>query len=1164
MKLELQLYVRRHRSGFFTVRVLGDRPLELFTDDLEQAREDLELVVSDLVDRSHPSRQSAFALTVAPEPHILEVLELLTVHYSDQSKKISGEFTALVADGQSWRNVWLPRLDLHVFVKNRRRAWQDDAAELIHRHFSRLSEGAQLALRLDAEEWIETFEVSADPPPLTKFVGKYRDLPELPLPADEAEERERSSPKTATGKPVRPPTPTLKRIGVNLGEMARNGELERAHERKQPIDELLSLTSGKRKQAVAVVGSTAVGKTTILNELAHRIAHEKEDPKECRPVFFVDASRLVAGDNWFGDWQRQTLDVLEECEAADVVWFAGNLLPLLDAGKNISSEQSVSMLMKPALTGRRVTIVGECSTATWSQLSLRDAGFARLFTAFRVDEPEAPEAERILKGVAADQEREYGVRIGPDALRATSELSKRYTSDGSRLGAAAHLLRRVCEAQASHDDETLPEQRPALGRSAIVRYFCSETGLPEFLVRDELPLDADEIAATFKKRLIGQSHVVALMADLVTVIKAGLSDLGRPLGSFLFVGPTGVGKTETAKTLAAFLFGSEQRLTRFDMSEFSGWDAVHRFLGRQDQEGKLVAAVRRRPFSVVLLDEIEKANPAIFDVLLQMLGEARLTDEAGRTADFRNVVVIMTSNLGVESLKRAVGFDTASLQEQYRAHFLNEAQKFFRPELFNRLDHIVPFLPLGAEAIRAITARELSKFLRREGLRQRNLNVVIGDDILAWLAHRGVDERYGARPLKRVMERQLTSGLARQLADSFPEGSHEIQVEPADEALTFSVRGGKSSTTVDIRPLEAFVARVQDLRFRYRCWIDTQSFREAQQKLRLLDRLSQSKRFWEDQDLAEARLAGVEVDRMLVDNLTELGQRINSLDDLAHDAYFSREASALPDLKTEWDDIQNALANHELALHGRHFETNDAVTLFMTSGNFAHRLVERLVTTYSEFAREKEWRVSMNLLRYEEEEPEYPPKPKKPPRSSKSKGNKGRKPDDEEAANDASAPKVTKKQKKKLALKWQWPSPEAIELEDPDDSLRRVVARLLDRGLTDDIAALFVEGRHATTMLLEEAGHHQRVTGDGIASVAIHSRPGVNRAAPSVEFVTGPLTRLRTIDERRNLVEDNLLGLHYPLEPRLWRVYERFMRARPFKKAFGEHGLSWFRAWEAS
>ena len=186
--------------------------------------------------------------------------------------------------------------------------------------------------------------------------------------------------------------------------------------------------------------------------------------------------------------------------------------------------------------------------------------------------------------------------------------------------------------------------------------FCTETGLPDFLVRDELALPAERVTAAFRQRLVGQEHAVSLMADLVAVIKAGLSDLGRPLGSFLFVGPTGVGKTETAKALAEFLFGSEQKLTRFDMSEFSGWDAVHRFLGRQDQEGKLVAAVRRRPFSIVLLDEIEKASASIFDVLLQLLGEARLTDEGGRTADFKNVVVIMTSNLGVDTLKRGLGF----------------------------------------------------------------------------------------------------------------------------------------------------------------------------------------------------------------------------------------------------------------------------------------------------------------------------------------------------------------------------------------------------------------------------------------------------------------------------------------------------------------------------
>ncbi len=1153
MKLDLQLYVRRHRNGFFTVRVLGDRHLELYTDDLDQAREDLELLVSDIVERSHPTRQSSFSTAGGAETEVLEVPDLFTVHAEDEAIRVPGRFTTFVS-GHSWHNAWIPRLDLHVFAKRRRRGWQDDAASLVKKHLQRLDEGAQIAHRLDAEEWVEVLPVTADPPPLTRFIGKHRHLDELPLAADEAEERERT--RRPDGKPPRPPTPTLARIGVNLGEQARAGDLERAVERRDVIDQLTAMLTGKRRQAVAVIGPPGVGKSTILNEVAHRIAHQVEDPADARPVFFVDASRLVAGENWFGDWQRQTLDVLEECEVADVVWFVGSLLPLLDAGKNIASEQNVAMLMKPALAGRRLTLVGECSTAAWSQLSLLDAGFARLFAAFRIDEPEPEEGRRILAGVAKERAETLELDIQPAALEATSELSRRYASTTSPLGAAAHLLRRVAEAAAADDVQRLD-------RSAVVRHFCAETGLPEFLVRDELPLPQDKIRAAFARRLIGQELAVSLMTDLVTVIKAGLSDLGRPLGSFLFVGPTGVGKTETAKALASFLFGTDQRLTRFDMSEFSGWDAVTRFLGSRDEEGKLVAAVRRRPFSVVLLDEIEKASPAIFDLLLQVLGEARLTDEAGRSADFKNVVVIMTSNLGVDTLKRAVGFDAGSLADRYKSHFLAEAQRFFRPELFNRIDHIVPFLPLGAPAIREITAREIDKFLGREGLRQRKVELQVADTVLPWLAERGVDERYGARPLKRVIERRLTSPLARALADSSSEQPRTIAVRPDGDGLAFESRPSRTRVAEGERTLAGLIERVQSLRFRHRSWCHVPAYREAEQRLRLIERLSQMKRFWEDRALADARLAGVKADRQLVEAMTEVGQRIDSLDDLVHDAYFSRDSSTAAELEAERGEILQGLVAQELALQSRGLEQTDAVTLFLTPGQNAERFLERLFVTYAELARDRDWQLKLELLFLQETEPApEPPTPAKSrPRSRKA--NKGRPPPEDEPPSPPSRKKkALKHAPPTVELRFRRGRADVLDEDDDEVSLRRAAGRFLNRAHEDDTVVMFIEGPHAATMLLAEAGQHHRIDADTTSVVTVRARPGAGRVCPSRDFLQTVLPKIRVVDDRRGQIDDLPSGLHFPEEPRLWRVYERFMRARPLLSAFGADGGRWFRLWE--
>ena len=1146
MKLDLQLYIRRHRNGFFTVRVLGDHPLELYTDDLDQAREDLELVVSDLIDRSHPRRQSAFSLAGNAEADVLDVPELLTVHGEREADKQPVSFTVLVS-GSTWRDIWLPRLDLHVFSKSKRKAWQDDAATLVRKHLDRLSEGEQLAVRRDPEEWVESLSISADPPPLTRFVGRYRNLDQLPVAADEA--RDAAAAPTPGGKPPRPPTPTFTRIGVDLRELAQDGELERAFERTSVVEDLEALINGTRKQGIAVVGPSGVGKSTVLNEVAHRIAHATEDPKAARPIFFADASRLVAGENWFGDWQRQTLDVLEECEASDVVWYVGELLPLLDAGKNIASEQNVAMLLKPALAGRRVTVVGECSAATWSQLSLRDAGFARLFTVFRIEEPDEAEANRILERLAGERASSLGIHIPPDALVACVELARRYASDGSSVGNAAHLLRRVADAAAADD-------LPRIDRAAVVRHFCTESGLPDFLVRDELPLPIDRIRAAFDERLIGQDHAVALMTDLIAVIKAGLSDLGRPLGSFLFVGPTGVGKTETAKALAGFLFGSDQRLTRFDMSEFAGWDAVTRFLGSKEEEGKLVSAVRQRPFSVVLLDEIEKASPAIFDVLLQVLGEARLSDESGRTADFKNVVVIMTSNLGVDTLKRGLGFQASSAAERYQSHFTSEAQKFFRPELFNRIDHVVPFTPLADEAIQKITSREVSKLVNREGLRQRDLELSIDDDVLVWLAERGVDERYGARPLKRVLEQQLAAPLARQLASGYPDGTRTIAVSVDGSALAFEAQSRRTSTGTDAKKLEPLISRVQSLRFRHRSWRDHTAFREAEQRLRLLERLSQSKSFWSDKSLADARLVGIEDDRRLVEAMTEIGRRIESLDDLAHDAFFSRDTSSADDLETERIDIVSALADEELAIHGRDLPDRDAIALFFTPGHGAERFLERLVTLYADFAHEKSWTLTANILFLDPSlSTDGAPEDRKTAKSRRQK-------------KDEPPPPVRKRNALKEAgktakLRWRLTQPKSLEPESDDTSLRRAVDKFIGRAQEDDTIALFVVGRHAATMLVEESGQHHRIADDHMSLVTVRTRPGADVTPPRPEFLLSPAVKTRVVDERRGLIDDVPLRLHFPVEPRLWRVYERFMRARPFRRAFGALGIRWFRQWEA-
>jgi DNA polymerase III delta prime subunit len=326
--------------------------------------------------------------------------------------------------------------------------------------------------------------------------------------------------------------------------------------------------------------------------------------------------------------------------------------------------------------------------------------------------------------------------------------------------------------------------------------FSRETGLPLVLLEDRVPLDLEKTQRYFSERVIGQPEAVELVVDLLATVKAGLSRPRKPIASLLFIGPTGVGKTEMAKTLAELLFGDVRRLTRLDMSEYSDPLAVQRLIGTgYNDEGLLTARLREQPFSVVLLDEVEKAHPLLFDLLLQVLGEGRLTDAGGRLADFSNAVVILSSNLGAESFQRgAFGFAGGSQRSAARQHFVHEVQAFFRPELFNRLDRIVAFAPLDEDTTLKICHRQLDLLRRRDGIHLRSVRLELAPEVAAHLARRGYDPRYGARPLKRTIERELLAPLADQMSRYAGDAALDVRVRVQEDRLHCDVHARVGET----------------------------------------------------------------------------------------------------------------------------------------------------------------------------------------------------------------------------------------------------------------------------------------------------------------------------------------------------------------------------------
>ncbi len=1194
MEFRVQLFLRQHHDGFFSIEVVGEPELCVYAETLEQAREDLELILGDRIERSHPRHLSRYAVASSLRHEELELAEALSIQGEEGPRASSSRVSVIIERDRRWQRMWFPRWDARHWIPAGVEV-SAEAAAFLGGYLKKMTEHSRLGLRWERSEWIEELTVEAEPAGPSAFTGKYLGVSMLPVPGrdkkgkggvddragdegdeddeeevDDLEQNRERSRADKRRKKKRPPTPTFQRIATPLSKLARGDELERAFGRQREVEELVAMLQAAGPSIVAVVGESGVGKTTILNELVYRI-RDKSSPAQLRtrPVFFADASRLIAGRGFFGDWQRQCLDLVQEAIDAEVIWYVGPLLPLLDAGKSLGSEQNVSLILKPYLAAKRITLIGECTEKAWAQLELRDPGFARLFGQYRVEEPGLKESRTILASVARELADETAISVDDDGLLAIEELCRRYHAEGSPLGASIHFLRRlVDEALAAEYDSADREDDVAstLGRAEVVARFCAETGLPAFLIRDDEPLDPEATLMHFRKRLIGQDEAVRRMTDLVSVMKAGLSDLGRPLGSFLFVGPTGVGKTEMAKALAEYLFGRRDRLLRFDMSEFVSADSVHRFLGDAGQEGQLIADIRRSPFTVLLLDEIEKAHPAVFDVLLQVLGEARLTDQAGRTADFRNAVVLMTSNLGVETFKQGVGFggrDSAS----FRQHFLAEAERFFRPEFINRIDYIVPFMPLEAPAIAEITRRELAAFLDREGIRQRELEVELPEAVYAWLAGRGVDARYGARPLKRVIERDLTAGLARHLSDLGPAPRRRVRAEVVGDVLEFANlppgKGGKDKSARGT--LTQLIGEIAVIRYQTQRWLECSPFQEMCQSIRLLDRLSQDRNFWNDKRFAEQRLRRSEAARELKSEFEDLCSHLGSLEDLAYELYYDRNIEPVAMLAQELAEYIDKLGRLELSLYGRRFRHPDRAVLYLEASANAQDFLRDLIKLYVELGRQQGWTIK---ARSAFESPDAagraaPPPPTRKKRSADRGGTraaqkKGRRKDGagaDDAPQGSTGDGGTKMRDRyeRNPLAWSWDSPVTIGPDESEASQRRFLQAAYPGGETSEMCALVFEGEHAACFLSAESGLHLCVDNSETRQVKVRF------AELGDEFLEPVIKVSRQWNHRRRrafrigkrIVEDLVLGIHYPLAARYAPIYRRFMMNQIYDSVFG-------------
>ncbi|MFI6245370.1 ATP-dependent Clp protease ATP-binding subunit [Streptomyces sp. NPDC051016] len=670
------------------------------------------------------------------------------------------------------------------------------------------------------------------------------------LPADATEtDRSLTGPDTRR----RTNTPTLDKYGRDLTEQAGQGRIDPVIGRDDEIEQTIEVLSRRGKNNPVLIGDAGVGKTAIVEGLAQRIADgDVPEVLSCRRVVALDLPGVVAGTRFRGDFEERLTTIVNEIRAHSdqLIVFIDELHTVVGAGGGgEGGAMDAGNILKPALARGELHIVGATTLEEFRKIE-KDAALARRFQPILVPEPTVPDAIEILRGLRDRYEAHHQVRYTDEALVAAVELSDRYLTDRRlpdkaidlidqagarvRLGArtkgsdvramereieqvtrdkdqavadeqyerATQLRDRITElktriTEVSGEDEADEGQHLEVTAEAIAEVVSRQTGIPVSSLTQEEKERLLGLEAHLHHRVIGQEEAVAAVSEAVLRSRAGLASPHRPIGSFLFLGPTGVGKTELARALAEVLFGSEDRMVRLDMSEYQERHTVSRLVGAppgyvgHEEAGQLTEVVRRHPYSLLLLDEVEKAHPDVFNILLQVLDDGRLTDSQGRTVDFTNTVIVMTSNLGSDVINRrgaGIGFGPGgeeATEEARREQVLRPLRDHFRPEFLNRIDEIVVFRQLTGEQLRQIT--ELLLEHTRRMLHAQGITAHFTDPAVNWLAEHGYQPEYGARPLRRTIQREVDNQLSRLLLDGTAKEGSRVTVDAAGGHLEFRV-----------------------------------------------------------------------------------------------------------------------------------------------------------------------------------------------------------------------------------------------------------------------------------------------------------------------------------------------------------------------------------------
>ena len=649
--------------------------------------------------------------------------------------------------------------------------------------------------------------------------------------------------------------PTLMQYGRDLTAAARAGELDPVIGRSEEIERIIQILSRRTKNNPVLIGEPGVGKSAVAEGLAQKIA-EGNVPELLRGkrIVSLDLAGMLAGAKYRGEFEERMKNVMDELKRdRSIILFIDELHTLIGAGAAEGAIDAANIL-KPALARGEIQCIGATTIDEYRKHIEKDAALERRFQPVQVGEPSKEEAVAILKGLRDRYEAHHKVRITDEAIEAAVQLSDRYITDrylpdkaidlideaASRVRirsyttppdmkeleakiqqlnkekeeAIAHqnferaaqirdeerAIRADMEAQRKAWEDRRSTAQRQVGAEEVAQIVASWTHIPVTQLTQDESDRLLHLEETLHQRVVGQDEAVSAVSRAIRRARAGLKDVHRPIGSFLFLGPTGVGKTELCKALAEAMFGDESALVRIDMSEYMEKFSVSRMIGSppgyvgHDEGGQLTEAVRRKPYSVVLFDEIEKAHPDVFNILLQVLEDGRLTDSTGRTVDFRNTICVMTSNVGaadVEKNSRALGFSStgkgemsARSYERMKESMLEELKRTFRPEFLNRVDELIVFHPLDEENILRIAGLMVGSVAQR--LKERGIALSWDDNVLQYLAKEGFDPTYGARPLRRAIQRMVEDDLSEEILSGRIKLGDTVRMGLAEDHLTFT------------------------------------------------------------------------------------------------------------------------------------------------------------------------------------------------------------------------------------------------------------------------------------------------------------------------------------------------------------------------------------------